>query len=39
MNEESVKRILLTDFFSYYPAGGALYDESGGAVGDESGFV
>lgn len=29
MNEESVKRILLTDFFSYYPAGGALYDESG----------
>lgn len=29
MNEASVKQILLTDFFTYYPAGGALYDKSG----------
>lgn len=29
MNETSVKQILLTDFFTYYPAGGALYDKSG----------
>lgn len=29
MDEISVKQILLSDFFTYYPAGGALYDESG----------
>ena len=29
MNETSVKQILLSDFFTYYPAGGALYDKSG----------
>lgn len=29
MDEISVKQILLSDFFTYYPAGGALYDKSG----------
>lgn len=29
MDEISVKQILLSDFFTYYPTGGALYDESG----------
>lgn len=29
MDETSAKQILLTDFFTYYPAGGALYDSEG----------
>lgn len=29
MDESSVKQMLLTDLFTYYPAGGALYDNQG----------
>lgn len=29
MDESSVKQLLLTDFFTYYPAGGALFDKQG----------
>lgn len=29
MDESTVRQVLLTDFFMYYPAGGALYDNQG----------